>query len=455
MRRNTTHRRSSSPLNPLLAKGEVQAVQRPLESVRTRRTQSVPRGRRARAQFDEKSFYLDEFRGRTLCFAFSLSDWDRSRAPTDFGRVLRDLLQNETRLIVLIGLEETADDATGVKRAFRRLSRSVLSARTAALFPKEDGRRSLASSFLDMRAGTDRDPSGPVSLNSVWSILRTRPLFIGCVERYRLVDIAREMSVRLRLPKLVLTEAEGGLSLSRSSRLSFMDGSTLGATLRAGEAEWAGIASRRRTLEAVHAALHGGVDAVNLCTIDDLARELFTYEGSGTLFTLQDYCRVERLGVDDFPSVERIIAHGQHEGYLKPRSREQITEILLNGYGATVGAHHLAGVCALITDPYAQDRAGEIAGVSTLTRFQGEGVGGKLVQRAVSDAAELGLRYVFACTTEARAQVFFERQGFRRVGKEDVPRAKWFDYDPKRMAIIKVFRRELESRHPGASRGPV
>ena len=30
-----------------------------------------------------------------------------------------------------------------------------------------------------------------------------------------------------------------------------------------------------------------------------MSRELFTYEGSGTLFTRDDYCRVERLSIDE------------------------------------------------------------------------------------------------------------------------------------------------------------
>ena len=80
-----------------------------------------------------------------------------------------------------------------------------------------------------------------------------------------------------------------------------MNGPVLGELLRQGEAEWAGLADRRPVLETVRAVLEGGVSSVSLCPITGLMRELFTYEGSGTLFTLTDYCRVERLGIDDFP----------------------------------------------------------------------------------------------------------------------------------------------------------
>ena len=43
----------------------------------------------------------------------------------------------------------------------------------------------------------------------------------------------------------------------------------------------------------------------------------------------------------------------------------------------------------------------------------------------------------------ARAQAFFERQGFRRVGVGDVPAAKWASYDRRRQAQVAVFRLDL------------
>jgi amino-acid N-acetyltransferase len=401
--------------------------------------------KRVGARFEEKSFYLEEFRAHTLCFAVSLSDCERPGGFAALGRVLRNMLANETRLIVLIGSGGVQDTGAGVvPETRRRLRPFVLSGRAAHLFPTRDGRRSLGPSFVDLRADGDVAHPSRLPVGTVWAVLRKQPLFVGFVEADRLLDLAQRLSVQIKLSKLVVVEAAGGVSVARGVRLSFMNGSLLGATLRTGEAEWAGVASRRRTLEAIRAALLGGVGAVNLCTLDGLAGELFTYEGSGTLFTLEDYCRVKRLGIDDFQEVERLIMRGQHEGYLKQRTPEEITEILINGYGATIGTNHLAGICALITEAYAEERAGEIVGVSTLTRFQGEGVGGKLVQRALQDAGEMGLRYVFACTTEPGAQTFFERQGFRHVAADQVPRSKWAGYNPKRLAKVKAYRREVE-----------
>jgi amino-acid N-acetyltransferase len=224
-----------------------------------------------------------------------------------------------------------------------------------------------------------------------------------------------------------------------------MDDDLLSAVLQAGTAEWAGLATRRATLHVVRAALRAGVTAVNLCALDQIARELFTYEGAGTLFTLEDYCRVERLGIDDFEEVERLLDRGCREGYLKPRGEDEVARILLNGFGATIGTHHLAGVCGLLTEPYRDDGAGEISGLYTVTRFKSEGVGVRLINRAIAAAEEIGLSYVFACTVDERAATFFRRHGFVTVAHTAVPAAKWTGYDSGRRERLHVLRRDIHS----------
>jgi len=276
--------------------------------------------------------------------------------------------------------------------------------------------------------------------------LRRGPLFVGVIaggETDSIKAIAQQMATRLRVHKLVLVHPDGGITGSDGKQISFMDENMLSALLAAGQAEWAGLATRRPGLEAVHAALLGGVNSVNLCTLAGAPRELFTYTGSGTLCTKVDYCTIQRLGIDDFEEVERLIERGQREGLLKLRTPEEIALMLINGYGATIGAHHLAGICALVTEPYASACAGEVVGLYTITRFKGEGVGGRLVARVLEEARQAQLAYVFACTTEERAQSFFERQGFHRVDTGDVPAAKWDAYEPQRKAQVAVFRYDL------------
>jgi len=395
--------------------------------------------------FGEKEFYLDEFHSHTLCFAVALRDCEQPGGFEALGRVLRELIANQTRVIVLLGVPERGRDLpAALGRVRRRLQRLVLTEETARRFPAVRGRRSASESFADLSRRRVGDQDLLASLTTAWLTLRQQPLLVGLVEQPRLIDLAQRLAGRLRVHKLVLVEAEGGISSAAGTPLSFMDETMLSAVLQPGQAEWAGLATRRATLDAVRAALLAGVRAVNLCTLEGLARELYTYEGSGTLFTHEDYCRVERLGIDDFEEVERLIARGQREGYLKPRTPADVARVLINGFGAEIGSHQFAGVCGLEVDAYRDERVGEIVSLYTITRFKGEGVGGRLVARALAEARALGLRYVFACTVDERAQLFFERQGFVSVSPDDVPAAKWDGYERQRRSRLKVMRYDLE-----------
>ncbi len=391
-------------------------------------------------EFGEKEFYLDEFHSRTLCIAAMLRDCERPGGFESLGRVLRELIANETRAIVLLGVPAGRDIAAEVRRVRRRLQRWVLADDAARRFPLVRGRRSAAESFVDLSGhGASIEPA----LATTWLTLRRRPLLVGLLEADALIDTAQRLAGRLRVHKLVITHPEGGIRAPDGMQLSFMDDDLLTTVLQPGQAEWAGLASRRALLDAIRAALRAGVQSVNLCALDGLARELYTYEGSGTLFTLEDYCRIERLGIDDFEAVERLIARGHREGYLKPRDPGDVARILLNGFGAAIGSHHFAGVCGLETATFAPEPVGEIVGLYTITRFKGEGVGGRLIARALEEATALGLTYVFACTLDPRAEQFFLRHGFRRVTPADVPAVKWVGYDPQRRARLKVLRRDL------------
>jgi amino-acid N-acetyltransferase len=382
--------------------------------------------RRAAVVFDEKEFYLDEFRGRTLVFAVH-HDGGSERLRV-LGEALRDMLANDTRVIVILG-GAAARGKAGLRALLRPLPPIPAVTEPPVLSLGEaPAAGTIDSSFL----------------LAVWEVLRTSPLLLVACEGSTpdaLTDVAHQLGTRLRVHKLVVVDEAGGVRPPGTPGvMSFMDETMLEALLRPGEAESAGLGGRRALLEAIHRGLRAGIASINLCPLDGVAHELFTYEGAGTLFTRQDYCRVAPLALDDFHEVEKLLERGQREGYLKMRSPAEIGRILIAGYGATIGEHHLAGVCALETEPYAAQRAGEIVGLYTMTRFKGEGVGAKLVEQMKKEGQRLGLAYLFASTTQERVGQFFERQGFRVVETTEVPAAKWLDYDPARKAAVRVYR---------------
>jgi amino-acid N-acetyltransferase len=343
--------------------------------------------------FSEKGFYLDEFHGRTLGIALSASDL---RAPAPLLAVLAELAANDTRAVVI------STDAAVLRRLLG-----------SAPVPAEDAR-------LPARVWRAFD-AGP------WAgvVVRAADAFAAA---------ALDVAVRVGLSKLVWIDPQGGLLRADGTRDSFVELDELRVLVRAAECP-----ERIGLLREIERALDAGVAAVNLSTLEGLADELFTYAGSGTLFSRKRYVEVRPLGLDDYDPANDLIARGVAEGYLAPRTPEDVEAVLVNGFGAFVEGVHLAGIGALL----AQGSGGEIASLYTLTRFLGGGIGGHLIRFAVERANQAGMRFVFACTTSERVVAFFEANGFRAVGPDEIPDAKWDGYDPERRARLRCLRLDL------------
>lgn len=352
--------------------------------------------RRPAAHFTEKAFYRAEFRGRTLavaCDAAALGD------PARLEPVLADLESNPTRVVLLTTdpVVAKALDAAVVETAPDRLE------------------------------------------GAAWRTLHSHPraaVLVPSGEHF--ARSCREIAVRIGVTKLVFLDPLGALVRDDGARLSFVDLHELVAALEGGSAM---VAKRVPLLREVEAALRGGVPAVNLCTAEALADELFTYAGSGTLFTAERYVAVRRLGIDDFDAANDLVARGVTEGYLADRSDDELDRVFANGFGAFVEGRHLAGIGALM--PHPESGTAEIASLYTLTRFLGEGIGGYLVAALCEEAERRGVAFVFACTTTERVAGFFERCGFRRVDAAEIPAEKWRDYDPRRRPRVRCLRRDV------------
>jgi amino-acid N-acetyltransferase len=248
------------------------------------------------------------------------------------------------------------------------------------------------------------------------------------------------LAVRLQAAKLVLLDPRlprPGVPDPDAAPRSFV-------SLEPGAAAGEGLAALAA------AALAGGVATVSACHPADLAAELLTYAGAGTCYTLGDYTRVGRVGIDDYAQVAELVERGVEEGFLVPRDADAVARLVVNGYGARVGEHHLAGFAALLTEPYAAEHLGELCALSTISRFAGGGVGATLVDHVLRDAAARGLDGVFACTASPSAAAFFRRLGFVQVPQADLPAAKWRGYDPARRAGLTALLHHLALLGPGA-----
>jgi amino-acid N-acetyltransferase len=351
--------------------------------------------------FTEKGFYLSELRDRTIAIALA------SGTRSDFhalAEVLDELAENRTRVVLVSAAGSAIPD----------------------------------SAFEALRAPIE--PVGELESlpGRVWRLLgQAARLVVTADSEHGFATGCANVIRRLGIRKLVWIDPQGGLVRENGGRDSFIDAAELAERIREGQME----PSRAALFAVIESMLDAGVDAVNLCRIDGVADELFTYDGSGTLFTARGYVEVRHLGIDDFDAAADLIERGTTEGYLAPRTFAEVERVLASGFGAFVGGNHLAGIGTLLRYPTA--RAAEIGSLYTLTRFVGEGVGGHLLRFAVQAAQTDGFESVFACTTADRVVGFFERNGFRRVDPEQVPAAKWRGYDSSRRVKVICVRREI------------
>jgi len=354
-------------------------------------TDSIPPG-----PFSEKDFYFQEFRGRTLAVAAQAADL---RDPAPLSKVLWELRGHGARVCVL-STERAALEAL--------LPGRVLS----AAVPRLEG--------------------------ALWRTLRAGAVAgLAIAGSLAFAPACRDVSLRIGVRKLVWLDREGGIRGPDGTRLSFVHLEELRALQ-----ELEAVRGRRRVLlREVEQMLMGGIPAVNVCTLEGLADELFTYAGSGTLFTRERYMDVRRLGIDDFDAAAELVRRGVEEGYLAPRREEEVDQLLAGGFGAFVEGRHLAGIGALLVDE--ASGSGEIASLYTLTRFMGEGVGAHLVGHALQEARGRSLAWVFACTTSDRVATFFLRLGFGEVGQEMLPTGKWRGYPGERRTRLRCFRRAV------------
>ncbi|HSR58580.1 MAG TPA: GNAT family N-acetyltransferase [Candidatus Binataceae bacterium] len=356
----------------------------PESSAAINELQPQPNG--ALGLFTEKTFYLEEFYGKSLLFAMVPPAGQRMSDLDSLVKTLRELRRNQTRCIVIVS-------PSALARVMRRLGKMA---------PPE------TPPVFNPTLGLRTRPYPPDSaVAKILHALHAGSIVVASTstdDPEDLIVFAQELASRLRVFKLILLDRAGGLTSDEGERMSFVESKRIARALKR-----AGSRLRRRIVRLAADALRDGVGSVNLVSPRNVYEELFSFTGLGTLFTLTQYGSVRPISIDDFEEVEALIERGQDSGFLLHRSKDQIEQILPSCFGYRVGDEHLAGICSLLTDPYRRDRAGEITALYTLTRFQGEGVAAELVREIIKEASARRLKYVFACTSEERAARFFQR----------------------------------------------
>src|SRR5262245_20677532 len=108
----------------------------------------------------EKAFYLDEFRGKTLLLDLRAADVCSEAERNETVEVLRTLLRNDTKVLLLLETADTVVERHAVKVLCHYL-----------------GTRTKISSFSPVVMS----PAAPEDelLERIWAVLRAAPLCVG------------------------------------------------------------------------------------------------------------------------------------------------------------------------------------------------------------------------------------------------------------------------------------
>ncbi|NPA04289.1 MAG: N-acetyltransferase [Epsilonproteobacteria bacterium] len=123
----------------------------------------------------------------------------------------------------------------------------------------------------------------------------------------------------------------------------------------------------------------------------------------------------------DIPQMQSIIQPYVRNGIILPRSNDEIATNI-RSYILAKADNNIVGYVALHIHSI---NLGEIRSLVVTPSSRGKGVGKRLVEEALKEAKELGLKEVLALTY---SKEFFEKLGFYEIPKEQIPEHKiWQD----------------------------
>lgn len=129
--------------------------------------------------------------------------------------------------------------------------------------------------------------------------------------------------------------------------------------------------------------------------------------------------------MSDVKPIHRLLMDCAKQSLLLPRSLNQIYSHIRDFYvvaqALPEGGDRMLGCCAL---SICWEDLAEIRSLAVEESFHGQGLGRRLVQACLDEAADLGLTRVFSLTYVAG---FFGKFGFNVVTKDLLPQKVWSD----------------------------
>jgi amino-acid N-acetyltransferase len=130
--------------------------------------------------------------------------------------------------------------------------------------------------------------------------------------------------------------------------------------------------------------------------------------------------KVEKARIPDVPQIHKLINGFADKGQMLARPLSEIYESLRDFFVIREGGQVIA--CAALHVAWSD--LAEIRSVAVAEESQRKGVGARLIQACLREAAELGISTVFCFTYRPE---FFKQQKFVDIDKMELPRKVWTD----------------------------
>ncbi len=127
---------------------------------------------------------------------------------------------------------------------------------------------------------------------------------------------------------------------------------------------------------------------------------------------------IRKARFSDIEEIQRLINRYAQEGALLPRSLNELYENIRDFF-VWKEKGKLLGCCAL---HISWKNLAEIKSLAVSRKVRKKGIGNRLLQSALSEAKDLGIKRVFALTNQEK---FFKRNGFKKIKKEKLPHKIW------------------------------
>ena len=130
---------------------------------------------------------------------------------------------------------------------------------------------------------------------------------------------------------------------------------------------------------------------------------------------------IRKARMSDVKTIQNLIAEYAKKGDMLPRSLSDIYENLRDYFVFEEDEGEVVGSAAI---HLMWEDLAEVRSLAVRDGSMRRGIGTKLVEACISEAIVLGIARVFALTYKPE---FFEKLGFQRVDKSELPHKIWTD----------------------------